>query len=82
MSVETENRTSQKGDGSPAQIWAELGLLASDIFGTIQMTREWAEIYVSLNETADSMQIGREITTPSAECEHRHTHAHTHAHIA
>lgn len=82
MSVAPKNVTSQKGDGSPAQIWGELSELASDIFGSIQMCCDWAEKFESLNEAADPTQVGREFMAPSAECEQRHTHAHTHAHTA
>lgn len=72
----------QEESGSPAQIWADLDCLATEILGSIETAHEWADKFVYLNETADSMQIDRGTKTLSAECEQRHTHAHTHAHIA
>lgn len=75
---EPKKSTIQKVNGSPAQIWTELSGLATEIFGSNKAAIEWAGKYVSLNDTADSIQIDREIETPSAECEQRHTHAHTH----
>ena len=59
----------QEGDGSPAQIWAELDRLASRILGKNKLA--FADRFESLNDTAVSLQRAaklREFKDPAAEC--------------
>lgn len=74
---ELKKTASQMVDGSPAQIWTELSMLAVEIFGSNDAPSEWGAKFVSLNDTADSIELDRGIMTPSAECS-RDTHTRTH----
>lgn len=63
--------TSQRGDGSPAQIWAELDLLAAEIFGSSKSAILWAERFEEINGTAASSEESPELEglkNPAAEC--------------
>lgn len=77
MSVEAKNEIGQKVDGSPAQIWAGLELLAIEIFGSTHSARSFAKRFEEINGTAASSAGVPELPgfeSPAAECARFLTH--------
>lgn len=75
MFEKPKNQIGQEVYGSPAQIWTELDVLASEFFGSSKSAIEWAERFESLNITAVSSGCtcyhNRELEgfkDPAAEC--------------
>lgn len=61
MFEEAKNEVGQVVSGSPAQIWTELDLLATEIFGSSYFARLWADRFESLNRTAVSSELAPEL---------------------
>lgn len=81
MGIKSEKQTSQIGNGSPAQIQAELPTLADLIFGSNSAALIWCAKYAQFNAELEGRTSGgfKDRGSGVKVCAHTHAHAHTHA---